>query len=82
MARLFGVVDRGDADLNVPAHNGGLFISKPRAADESAEANAARFLADQKVPDLNILYSPKDLCSIKMEDNLNPRRNFKFAYGT
>jgi hypothetical protein len=52
MARLFGVVDRGDADLNVPAYNGGLFISKPRAGDESAEATAARFLADHKVPDL------------------------------
>ena len=31
LARLFGVVDQGDADLNVPAYNGGLFISKPRA---------------------------------------------------
>jgi Eco57I restriction-modification methylase/TaqI-like C-terminal specificity domain len=52
MARLFGVVDRGDTDLNVPAYNGGLFISKTRPTDESAEANAARFLADHKVPDL------------------------------
>ena len=52
MARLFGVVDRGDADLNVPAYNGGLFISKPRAGDDSAEAAAARFLAEHKVPDI------------------------------
>jgi type I restriction-modification system DNA methylase subunit len=52
LSRLFGVIDRGDADLNVPAYNGGLFISKPRADDENAEAAAARFLAEHKVPDL------------------------------
>ncbi len=51
LARLFGVVDQGEADLNVPAYNGGLFISKPRANDDSAEAAAARFLAEYKVPD-------------------------------
>lgn len=53
MARLFGVVDRGDADLNVPTYNGGLFISKPRTGDESAEATAARFLAEHTVPDIH-----------------------------
>jgi len=35
----------------VPAYNGGLFISKPRAGDDSAEAAAARFLAENKIPD-------------------------------
>src|SRR5208282_6400491 len=50
LARLFGVVDQGEADLNVPAYNGGLFISKPRAGDDSAEAAAARFLAENKIP--------------------------------
>jgi len=52
LSRLFGVVDRGEADLNMPAYNGGLFISKPRAGDGSAEAAAARFLAEHKVPDI------------------------------
>jgi hypothetical protein len=52
LSRLFGVIDRGDADLNVPAYNGGLFISKPRGDDDNAEANAARFLAEHKVPDI------------------------------
>jgi hypothetical protein len=51
LAQLFGVVDQGEADLNVPAYNGGLFISKPRAGDDRAEAAAARFLAENTVPD-------------------------------
>ena len=34
----------------MPAYNGGLFISRPRADDDSAEAAAARFLAENKVP--------------------------------
>ncbi len=52
LSRLFAVVDRGEADLNVPAYNGGLFISKPRAGDDSGEAAAARFLAEHKVSNI------------------------------
>jgi hypothetical protein len=35
----------------VPAYNGGPFISRPRAGDESAEAAAAHFFAQHTVPD-------------------------------
>ncbi len=50
LARLFLVMDQGDASLNVPCYNGGLFITEPQD-DESREHRIARFLADNKVPD-------------------------------
>lgn len=51
LSRLFSVVDKGEAALNVPFHNGGLFLSDPPDDDDSPEAEAARFLRDTKVPD-------------------------------
>src|SRR6266849_6515423 len=48
---LFHAVDRGDADLNVPVYNGGLFITQPDPSDTSPEAAVARFLATCKIPD-------------------------------
>ena len=51
LADLFRVIDEGDPDLNVPAYNGGLFISRPRPDGDSAEDAAARFLAENKVAD-------------------------------
>ena len=48
LSKLFRVIDEGDPDLNVPAYNGGLFISRSRPDDDSAEAAAARFLAENK----------------------------------
>ena len=30
---LFHAVDRGDADLNVPVYNGGIFITQPDPSD-------------------------------------------------
>ena len=44
-------IDKGDPALNVPIYNGGLFLSEPVEADDSPEANAARFLNQSKVPD-------------------------------
>src|SRR5260370_6644966 len=51
LQEFFNVVDRGDADLNVPVYNGGLFMTQPDPADTSPEADVARFLANCKIPD-------------------------------
>jgi hypothetical protein len=51
LSELFRVVDRGDPGQNVPAYNGGLFLSNPAKDDDTPEADAARFLDSTKVPD-------------------------------
>jgi len=51
---LFRVIDRGEASLNVPVYNGGLFISEPEADDDTPEAHNARFLLANKVPDRHL----------------------------
>jgi len=51
LSRLFAVVDRGDAALNVPVYNGGLFLSEIGDGDHSPEAESACFLLSHKVPD-------------------------------
>src|SRR5256884_1326583 len=48
---LFNAVDKGDAALNVPVYNGGLFMTQPDHADTSPEADVARFLSTCKIPD-------------------------------
>lgn len=51
LSKLFGVIDQGDADVNVPLYNGGLFIINPAKDDESPETRNARFLRTNKIPD-------------------------------
>ena len=56
LQRLFAAMDLGDAALNVPTYNGGLFITRPdrlEAADstQERELRIAQFLAEHKVPD-------------------------------
>jgi hypothetical protein len=51
LSHLCVVVDQGDSSLNVPAYNGGLFLSEPEDHDQTPEARAARFLNGTKVPD-------------------------------
>jgi hypothetical protein len=51
LQELFQAVDQGDAALNVPVYNGGLFVTAPDPADPSPEATVARFLAAHKIPD-------------------------------
>ncbi|HLL78752.1 MAG TPA: hypothetical protein VKT25_04590, partial [Ktedonobacteraceae bacterium] len=51
LSELFSAVDKGDAALNVPVYNGGLFVTLPDPANLSAEAGVARFLAQCKIPD-------------------------------
>ncbi len=51
LRELFRVVDRGDADRNVPVYNGGLFLTEVDPNDPSPEAQNARFLLANKIPD-------------------------------
>ena len=54
LSHLFEIIDRGDASINVPFYNGGLFLSDPHAADDSPEARNARFLKNAAVPDRHL----------------------------
>ncbi|MFZ2491127.1 MAG: Eco57I restriction-modification methylase domain-containing protein [Thermoanaerobaculia bacterium] len=54
LSELFDVISKGNADLNVPFYNGGLFASSPADEDDSDEAEAARFLRDHAVPDRHL----------------------------
>ena len=51
LQELFDAVDKGDAALNVPVYNGGLFMTQPDSIDTSSEADVARFLSTCKIPD-------------------------------
>lgn len=51
LAELFTIVDLGDAERNVPMYNGGLFLTDPAPEDHSPEAENARFLLANKLPD-------------------------------
>lgn len=51
LARLFRVMDEGDAAANVPTYNGGLFRLNPEHAADEREAATAAFLNEHKVPD-------------------------------
>ncbi len=51
LQELFNAVDKGDAALNVPVYNGGLFMTQPDPTDTSPEADVARFLSIYKIPD-------------------------------
>jgi Eco57I restriction-modification methylase/TaqI-like C-terminal specificity domain len=67
LAELFNTIDRGNAALNVPFYNGGLFLSDPDPADDTPEAEAARFLNQTKVSDRHLSLA-LDLLS-RAEDN-------------
>lgn len=55
LGRLCRAMDKGDASLNVPIYNGGLFITDPaEGEDRSREQRIARFLAEHKVPDQHL----------------------------
>ena len=67
LQRLFSIVDRGDAALNVPFYNGGLFLTDPEEEDDTPEAVAARFLAAHKVADRDLARA-LDLLSRTVDD--------------
>lgn len=51
---VFGVIDQGSEDLNVPRYNGGLFLAKRDKDDHSPEAEAARFLERERIADRHL----------------------------
>ncbi|OGA71057.1 MAG: hypothetical protein A3G81_23460 [Betaproteobacteria bacterium RIFCSPLOWO2_12_FULL_65_14] len=67
LARLFTVVDHGDAAHNVPFYNGGLFLTDPEKDDDTPEAAAAHFLAAHKVADRDLARA-LDLLSRTVDD--------------
>lgn len=54
LTRLFAVMDQGDAVLNVPCYNGGLFLTEPDRKSADREHRIARFLLEHKVPDRHL----------------------------
>jgi hypothetical protein len=67
LERLFAVVDRGEAALNVPFYNGGLFLTQPEKDDDSPEGVAAQFLAAHRVADRDLARAI-DLLSRTIDD--------------
>ena len=67
---LFKTVDQGDAALNVPFYNGGLFVSNPDPEDQSPEAHNSRFLQAHKVPDRYL-----SLALDQLARDLDPKRH-------
>lgn len=51
LQKLFGAIDSGDSSINVPAYNGGLFMMNVNPDDETPEAENARFLLANRIPD-------------------------------
>ena len=51
LAEMFAVIDRGRAAINVPVYNGGLFLSDPKDADASQEAQVSHFLLENHIAD-------------------------------
>ena len=70
LLRLFRVIDRGDGNLNVPAYNGGLFLTDPAPDDERPEAVASRFLERVPVPDLQLARALD-----RLSRNIDPKRH-------
>ena len=54
LLHLFSIIDQGSGHLNVPLYDGGLFLTQPEPESHAPEADAARFLASNKIPDLHL----------------------------
>ena len=67
LMKLFATIDRGSRELNVPLYNGGLFITEPLPEDSSSEAETARFLQKNKIPD-RYLAKGLDLLTRDLDD--------------
>ncbi len=72
LAEMFAVIDRGRAAINVPVYNGGLFLSDPKDADASQEAQVSHFLLENHIADrflapaLDLLARDEDPKSFKL----------------
>lgn len=51
LINLFKIIDQGSREMNVPFYNGGLFLTQLDSSDHSPEAESARFLLANKIPD-------------------------------
>jgi hypothetical protein len=51
LTRVCKAIEEGDAAVNVPLYDGGLFLTKPHPDDTTLEARNARFLDGHKLPD-------------------------------
>lgn len=51
LLELFIHIDQGSREMNMPLYNGGLFISKPDLDNHTPEAENARFILANKIPD-------------------------------
>jgi hypothetical protein len=69
LAHLFRIIDRGDANNNVPMYNGELFSSEPPAFDEE-KAQVDQFLIDYKIPDY-FLALGLDLITRDIDDKMH-----------
>lgn len=56
LCRLFQVMDKGDAVVNVPTYNGGLFNTSPGKSDDR-DHHIARFLVEHKIPDRHLAFA-------------------------
>ncbi len=54
LTALFRTIDQGEAAINVPVYNGGLFLTTPDTDDASPEAQIARFLLTNNIPDRHL----------------------------
>ena len=54
LRELFRIVDRGDAAVNVPPYNGGLFATEAAELTDGRERRAAEFLAEHALSDLHL----------------------------
>ena len=63
--KLCAVMDAGDATVNVPTYNGGLFRQPAAAAgDDPRAASIATFLAEHHVPDLHLAIAVDHLARV------------------
>ena len=67
LLQLAGIIDRGDAAVNVPTYNGGLFAAADRDEPTQLDEKAARFLLDHKIAD-RFLARALDLLARDVDD--------------
>lgn len=79
LCRLFRIVDRGDAALNVPHYNGGLFHAPKKAVSKlAAEHVGPRFLAEHKLADPFVAEAIRAL-TFDPETDLTERRFIDYS---
>jgi hypothetical protein len=75
LLHLFQALDKGNATLNVPIYNGGLFLTDVPAYQEGepAEITVARFLAEHKIPNRQLALG-LDLMARDVDERMTKER--------